>query len=163
MEQFLIQILLVLLKVSEIPGPLLFKILRMLLPPSEDCVPKKVTGSVLLECTAGLGLTPPKYWPLNQYFWARTFFFADFAMKIIFFVFTQKFAHFAMKTFFFTLRPRIRGVSRIFCNEDLFYGLHSRILGKKFWGYPKNCFCPLPQSHSGAGPAQHLHFFFEKK
>ena len=133
-------------------------------PPSEDCVPKKVTGLVPPECAAIIGLTPPKYWSLTQYFWARTVFFFRFCDENLFFFFSPKFTHFAMKTFFFSLRPRIRGISRMFCDEDLFYGLHFRIRGKKFLCFPQNYLCLPPQSHySGAGPGLHLHFFFFEK
>ena len=137
---------------------------REMCPPSEDCVPKKVTGSVPLECAAVLGLKPPKYWSLNQFFWARTVFFVDFAMKIIFLSSPQNSHILRWRPFFFSLRPRICGIFRIFCDEDFFYGLHSRIRGKKFLGSPKIVYAPSPQSHySGAGPAWHLHFFLKKK
>ena len=60
-----------------------------LCPPSEDCVPKKVTGLVPLECS--LRPETPKYWSSPQNSWAKTVFFAAFATKTFFLVFILEF------------------------------------------------------------------------
>ena len=63
-------------------------------PPSEGCAPKKVTGSVPLECVRGL--RPPKYRSFAEYR-------AYLAKKTFFFIWSlpQNLWNFAMKTFWF--------------------------------------------------------------
>ena len=93
-------------------------------PPSKDCASKNITCSVPLECSS---------WPethkklvINPVFVGKNRFFADFAKIFCFLVFTPQFvefrAYYAMKTFF--------------------YGLHSRIRGKKFLCSPKIVYAP---------------------
>ena len=97
---------------------------RLCPPPNEkcaflsvDCTPKKVTGSVPLECSSGP--ETPKILVINPVFVGKSRFFADFTIKTFFFVlipevvkftrlfflvFTQEFVefceYFVMKTFF---------------------------------------------------------------
>ena len=68
-----------------------------------------------------------------------------------------------MKTFLFSLHPRIRGISRIFCNEDLFYGLHCWIWGKKVFVPPLKLFMPRPPSHTTVVPSLPDIYIFLKK
>ena len=105
---------------------------RNMLPPSEDCAPKKVTGSMPLECSSVSEI--PKILIINPVFVGKNRFFADFAMKT-----------------FFALHPRNRRIVRIFCYEDLFF-LHPRILLE----LEGNMFFPpkliMPPSHATLVP-----------
>ena len=51
------------------------------------------------------------------------------------------FADFAIKTLFFGLHPKFRGISHKFRDEDLCFGLHPRIRGKSFCT-PQKLFMP---------------------
>ena len=106
-------------------------------PPSEDCASKKVTGSVPLDCS--LGPEAPKILFINPVFLSKNRFFADFAMKTF--------------ILFFCLHPKIRGISRIFYDEDLF--LWSSLLNsrEKSFCAPKKLHMPPQSRYSGAGPA----------
>ena len=123
----------------------------LLVPPSEDCAPKKVTGSVTLECNSRLGT--PKTLVINPEFLSKNCLFADFAIKTLFYCFWStpqnlwKFARAYFETnaffsgfhicayrdedYFFGLHPKNRGNLPIFQGEDLF--LWS--LPKKFMGF----------------------------
>ena len=119
-------------------------------PPSENCIPKKVSDLVPLECAAVLGRQPQNT-GIYPVFMGKNRFFADFAIKILIFlfflVFTLKLAHFATKTFLWSSLSNLRKHS--FCAS------------------PQNCLCPPPPPPPPVTllwrrPTQHLHFF-EKK
>ena len=71
----------------------------------------------------------PKILVIHPVFMGKNRFFADFAMKILFFlVFTPKFAHFAMKTFFFSVFiPEFEEFRAYVVMKTFFIGL--RLLG----------------------------------
>ena len=90
---------------------------------------------------------PPKYRSSTQsVFVGKNRFFADFAMKVLFFVLTPEFAHFVMKTFFLIFTQEFGEFRGYFVMKNFFHGLHSRIRGKKVFVTPqKNSLC-LPPS-----------------
>ena len=125
-----------------------------IVPPSEDCAPKKVTGSVPLECSSRP--ETPKIQVITLGFESKDcFFFADFVLKTHFCGVIPEFveicAFFEFKSFF-SLHPKIRGNSRIFGNEVFCFLVHNfgfEVL--KFSCPPPPP--PPPQSrYSGAGP-----------
>ena len=85
--------------------------------PSEDCAPKKLTTSVLLECNSRP--ETPKILVTTPQFVSKNCCFVDFAIKTVCFCgFTPEFmkirVHFAMKTLFFGLHLRFRENPRSF-------------------------------------------------
>ena len=81
-------------------------------------------------------------------------FFCRFVIKTLFCGFTPELvksrAFFEMKSFFLYLYPRIRENPRIFWDEDLFFGAHSRIQSINFLFSLKICLCP--PSHAILAP-----------
>ena len=94
-----------------------------LCPPSEDCAPKKVIGSVALECI--LRPKTPKMVVITPEIVCKNCFFPDFAMRTHFFFVISpptslKFAHFVRwRPFLFGLHARVRENLHIFRGEDL--------------------------------------------
>ena len=121
-------------------------------PPNEDCSPNKVTSSVPLECS--LGHETPEILVINSVFVGKNRFFADFAMRTFFTLFwssslnTWNFENILRRRPFFNLFiflvfiPRICGISWIFHDENLFYGLLSRIRRKKVFVPSQKLFMP---------------------
>ena len=115
------------------PKSLLVPPEREFCSPSEDCAPKKLKGSVLLESNS----RPKTPWLSLQNSWARTVFFIDFAIKTVCFSgFTPKFTQtrvycgiktsfFLVFTYFLRWRPYFfwsspknsRKFSRFFCDK----------------------------------------------
>ena len=81
----------------------------LLVPPSEDCAPKKLTGSVLLECKSSP--ETPKILLITLKFVCKNCFFADFAMKTDCFCrltpeIMKLRVYFGTKTFIFCFSPQ---------------------------------------------------------
>ena len=94
---------------------------RELCLPSKDCAPKKVTGSVPLECssrpeTPKILVTTPEFVSKNCFF-----------------------RRLCDEDPFFGLHPRIRGISRW---RPLFFGSPSQIWNDKVFVPPENYLCP---------------------
>ena len=126
--------------------------------PKRELCPKKVTGSVPLECSSRP--ETPKILVITPEFVSKNCFFAVFAIKTYHYYFLGG------------LHPRIRGNSRIFRDEDLFFvftpelgylahilqwrllffGLHSRIPKKKVFVPSQKLFMPPPPGHAALAP-----------
>ena len=98
-----------------------------LCPSSEDCAPKKVTGSVPLECNSRP--ETPKILVITPEFVSKNCLFADFAIKtlfLLFLVYTPEF---------------VKICARIFRDEYLFFGLKIRAYIEMkttfFWSSPQ--------------------------
>ena len=111
---------------------------REMCPPSEDCASKKVTGSVPLDCSSGP--ETPKILFINPVFVSKNRFFADFTMKTF--------------ILFFGLHPKIRGISRIFYDEDLFLWSSLSNSREKSFCAPKKLH--MPPSHATLAPGLQL-------
>ena len=111
------------------PNHCLYPTKRELCPPSEDCAPKKVTGTVPLECSSRP--ETPKILVIPQNSWVKNFFLQISWWRL-----------------FFCFQPGIRGISHMLRSENLCF-LFS--LSAKFLCPSKIVYAPQSRN-SGAGP-----------
>ena len=129
---------------------------RELCPPSEDCAPKKVKSSVPLKCSSRPGTL--NILVVTPEFVSKNCFFADFAIKTLFFGSTPEIekicVFFELKTFFFGFIPEFAEI----CDENICFLVHTFQFGAlNFLCPPKfvNLFLLSQSSYLGARPGLH--------